>query len=164
MRSMKRNLYVGGIFVAVLVALGIGSVVLQKRAVVHAAGGSQAPRFEVDPMWPKPLPNHWLMGNTIGVSVDSQDHVWIIHRGASLERMETYATTNPPSSECCSPAPPVLEFDQEGNLIGHWGGPHEGYDWPDSNHGIFVDYKGNVWIGGNGRGPDPKKYHDNMIL
>jgi DNA-binding beta-propeller fold protein YncE len=137
--------------------------VFQKRAVVEAAG-VQAPRFEVDPMWPKPLPNHWLMGNTIGVSVDSQDHVWIIHRGASLERMEIYATTTPPSSDCCSPAPPVLEFDQAGNLIGHWGGPHEGYDWPDSNHGITVDYKGNVWIGGNGRGADPQKYHDNMIL
>ena len=50
------------------------------------------------------------------------------------------------------PAPPVLEFDQAGNLIGHWGGPGQGYDWPDSNHGITVDYKGNVWIGGNGRG------------
>ena len=54
------------------------------------------------------------------------------------------------------PAPPVLEFDQAGNLIGHWGGPGQGYDWPESNHGITVDYKGNVWIGGNGRGPQPE--------
>jgi DNA-binding beta-propeller fold protein YncE len=160
---MKRKHLVSALFLALLIALGVGSVVFQKRAVVEAAS-VQAPRFEVDPMWPKPLPNHWLMGNTIGVSVDSRDNVWIIHRGASLERMETYATTTPPSSECCSPAPPVLEFDQAGNLIGKWGGPHEGYDWPDSNHGITVDYKGNVWIGGNGRGPDPQKYHYNMIL
>jgi DNA-binding beta-propeller fold protein YncE len=106
-------------------------------------------------MWPKPLPNHWILGMTIGVSVDAQDHIWIIHRGGSLERMEKYATTNPPAAECCSPAPPVLEFDQAGNLIGHWGGPGPGYDWPDSNHGIFVDYKNNVWIGGNGRGTAP---------
>ncbi len=160
---MKRKHLVSAIFLSLLIVLGVGSIVFQKRAVVEAAG-VQAPRFEVDPMWPKPLPNHWLMGNTIGVSVDAQDHVWIIHRGASLERMEIYATTNPPSSDCCSPAPPVLEFDQAGNLIGHWGGPDEGYDWPDSNHGITVDYKGNVWIGGNGRGADPQKYHDNMIL
>src|SRR5579862_894609 len=160
---MKRKHLVSAIFLTLLIVLGVGSIVFQKRAVVEAAG-VQAPRFEVDPMWPKPLPNHWLMGNTIGVSVDAQDHVWIIHRGASLERMEIYATTTPPSSDCCSPAPPVLEFDQAGNLIGHWGGPHEGYDWPDSNHGITVDYKGNVWIGGNGRGADPQKYHDNMIL
>ena len=71
----------------------------------------------------------------------------------SLEaRRSCTRTTNPPTAQCCAPAPPVLEFDQAGNLIGHWGGPGDGYDWPDSNHGITVDYKGNVWIGGNGRG------------
>src|SRR5206468_10967415 len=100
-------------------------------------------------------PNHWLLGNVIGVSVDSNDHIWIVHRGAALERMETYAAQNPPASECCLAAPPVLEFDEAGNLIGHWGGPGEGYDWPATNHGITVDYKGNVWIGGNGRGGAP---------
>jgi len=136
--------------VAVIVALGIGSLVLDRVAKVRAATIS-APRFEVDPMWPKPLPNHWLVGNVIGVSVDSNDHIWIVHRGQALERMETYAAQNPPASECCSPAPPVLEFDEAGNLIGHWGGPGEGYDWPETNHGITLDYKGNVWIGGNGR-------------
>jgi len=148
---MNRRFSIGASFLAVLAALGVGSIVLDKKAKVEAAG-VQAPMFEVDPMWPKPLPNHWLLGMTIGVSVDAQDHVWIIHRGASLDPKEAYATTNPPGSECCLPAPPVLEFDQAGNLIGHWGGPHEGYDWPDSNHGITVDYKNNVWIGGNGAG------------
>jgi hypothetical protein len=148
---MKRNLYVGAGFLAVLAALGTGSVLLDKRAAVEAAA-VQAPMFEVDPMWPKPLPNHWLLGMTIGVSVDGQDHIWIIHRGGSLERMENYAASNPPASECCSAAPPVLEFDEQGNLLAHWGGPGEGYNWPVSNHGITVDYKGNVWIGGNGRG------------
>jgi hypothetical protein len=116
------------------------------------AGGPMAPKFEVDPMWPKPLPNHWLMGAVIGVDVDDNDNVWVIHRGGSLERKEVYATWDPPASECCLPAPPVLQFNSEGDLIGHWGGPGEGYDWPTSNHGIDVDYKGNVWIGGNGRG------------
>ena len=83
---MKRNLYLGAAFFAVLIALGVGSTILERRAAVQAAG-VQAPRFEVDPMWPKPLPNHWLLGMTIGVSVDAQDHIWIIHRGGSLERM-----------------------------------------------------------------------------
>src|ERR1700720_1809392 len=151
---MKRNLYIGLAFSTLLIALGIASTVLEKRAAVEAAG-VQAPRFEVDPMWPKPLPNHWLLGMTIGVSVDAQDHIWIIHRGGSLERMENYLAANPPASECCMAAPPVLEFDEEGNLIGHWGGPGQGYDWPESNHGVTVDYKGNVWIGGNGRGTPP---------
>src|SRR5438128_2639871 len=147
---MKRKYSIGAIYVALLMALGTGSFLLQKKAVVEAAA-VQAPRFEVDPMWPKPLPNHWVMGATIGLSVDANDHIWIIHRQGSLERMGTYAAQNPVASECCSPAPPILEFNEAGDLIGHWGGPGQGYDWPASNHGVFVDYKGNVWIGGNGR-------------
>src|ERR1700693_4954483 len=118
---MKRSYYIGVGFLALLAALGFGSSVIRQKATVEAAG-VQAPRFEVDPMWPKPLPNHWIMGNTIGVSVDSKDHIWIIHRAGSLEAKEVYAITNPPGSECCTPAPAVLEFDEEGNLLGHWGG------------------------------------------
>jgi DNA-binding beta-propeller fold protein YncE len=109
-----------------------------------------APRFEVDPLWPKPLPNHWLLGSAVGVSVDSRDHVWIVHRRQSLNMAtEASAGMNTPSGMCCSPAPPVLEFDPEGNVVGSWGGPGEGYDWPQSNHGITVDAMDNVWIGGN---------------
>ena len=116
-----------------------------------SAEGS-APLFEVDPLWPQPLPNHWLLGSTIGVAVDSRDHVWIIHRG-NLADNEIPAALDPPRSEdCCFPAPPVLEFDPDGNLVGHWGGPGDGYDWPTSNHGITVDHMDNVWIGGNGVG------------
>jgi len=153
---MRRNLYVGATFVALLVVLGVGSSLLGKRAAIQAATTNvMAPRFEVNPLWPKPLPNHWLMGQTIGVSVDASDHIWVIHRAGSLEPGEQHATTNPPTAQCCAPAPPILEFDEEGNLIGHWGGPGQGYDWPESNHGVTVDYKGNVWIGGNGRGTPP---------
>jgi DNA-binding beta-propeller fold protein YncE len=114
------------------------------------AASTQAPKFEVDPLWPKPLPNHWRIGSTIGVSVDAQDHVWIIHRPDSLQEKEKYPLANPPAASCCFPAPPVLEFDQDGNLLASWGGKGDGYEWPVSNHGITVDYKGNVWIGGNG--------------
>ena len=116
------------------------------------ADPSMAPMFEVDPLWPKPLPNHWLLGSTIGVGVDSQDHVWIVHRG-NLGNNEIPAALDPPNAAaCCFPAPPVLEFDAEGNLVQSWGGPGEGYDWPTSNHGIVVDHMDNVWIGGNGGG------------
>ena len=160
---MKRNFYLGAIFLALLAALAAASVMLEKKAATEAAG-VQAPRFEVDPLWPKPLPNHWIQGASVGVSVDAQDHIWIVHRTNSYEPMEIYATAKPPAAECCVPAPPVLEFDEEGNLIGHWGGPGQGYDWPDSNHGIFVDYKGNVWIGGNSKGKDKSAFHDNQIL
>ena len=173
---MKRNLLIGTVFLTLVAALGTGSRILGRRAIVQAAG-TQAPRFEVDPMWPKPLPNHWIIGNAIGVSVDAQDHIWMVHRRQSIERMEAYAQATPKAADCCVAAPPVLEFDEAGNLIGHWGGPGEGYDWPETNHGITVDYKGNVWIGGNGRprpgSPPPTPgqppaaggyYNDNMVL
>src|SRR3954468_7823797 len=178
---MHRHIAIGAAFLALAGALGLGSMALDRRARVEAAA-VQAPRFEVDPLWPKPLPNKWILGQTIGVSVDAQDRVWIIHRAGSLEPGEVHAATNPPTAQCCAPAPPILEFDAAGNLIGHWGGPGKGYDWPLSNHGITVDYKGNVWIGGNGRGTPPgaakKKegtpledqtgaggyYHDNQVL
>jgi DNA-binding beta-propeller fold protein YncE len=151
---MRRNLYIGSSFLAILVALGIANYVVEKRAAVEAAQ-VMAPRFEVNPLWPKPLPNHWIMGQTIGVSVDAEDHIWIIHRAGSLEPGELHATTNPPTAQCCAPAPSILEFDEDGNLLASWGGPGQGYDWPLNNHGVTVDYKGNVWIGGNGRGMPP---------
>ena len=111
----------------------------------------EAPIFEVDPLWPKPLPNEWLLGMTIGVSVDAQDNVWIVHRGAAtLHNNEKGAELNPPIAACCRAPPPVLAFNPDGDVVHAWGGPGEGYEWPESNHGIFVDYKGNVWIGGNG--------------
>jgi DNA-binding beta-propeller fold protein YncE len=108
------------------------------------------PIFEVDPMWPKPLPNHWVLGSAIGVAVDAEDHVWIVHRGNGNARTELGAAQDPPTGECCLPAPNILEFDSEGNLLRSWGGPGDGYDWPSSNHGIAVDPMGNLWIGGNG--------------
>ena len=150
---MKRDLAIGTTLLALLAALAIGQTALGKMAAADSKT-VQAPRFEVDPMWPKPLPNHWLLGNVIGVGVDPQDHVWIIHRGeATLDRKEIYASANPPAATCCIGAPPVIEFDQQGNVVHAWGGPGPAgspYEWPESNHGIIVDTKGVVWIGGNG--------------
>src|SRR5262245_10910563 len=149
---MKRNVYVGVAVVAAAAVLGTASVIVSNRAVVQAAG-EQAPKFEVDPFWPKPLPNGWVLGQTIGLAVDGQDNVWIIHRPGSLEAKESYHTRN--EADCCTAAPDVLAFDKNGNLIQHWG-KVEGHDWPSSNHGITVDDQGNVWLGANGAGqPGP---------
>jgi DNA-binding beta-propeller fold protein YncE len=144
--KINRHTYIGATFLALLIALFIGQYMVEKMTT--AQGKVMAPRFEVDPLWPKPLPNRWYIGSTIGVAVDAQDHVWIVHRPDSLTSNE--AALDLKTGSCCSKAPPVLEFDQAGNLIGHWGGPGPGYEWPESNHGITIDYKGNVWIGGNG--------------
>lgn len=142
----RRTLLVTGALGAVILTLAVG----QSRLVASLAQPAvQAPVFEVDPFWPKPLPNGWVLGSTIGVGVDARDHVYIIHRGAATLNARTeagYALVGP----CCTAAPPVLEFDPEGNLVNAWGGPGEGYTWPGSNHGISIDPMGNVWIGGNG--------------
>lgn len=144
----KFDLVLGVALVALVAALGVGQAMLEKTA--QAQGRMvQAPTFEVDPLWPKPLPNHWLLGMTIGVWVDEQDNVWIIHRGAATLN-DNERALDLKVGECCRAAPPVLVFDQAGNLVRAWGGPGQGYEWPESNHGVHVDYKGNVWIGGNG--------------
>jgi sugar lactone lactonase YvrE len=143
-------------------------------------GRVQAPAFEVDPLWPKPLPHHWVTGSTIGISVDSHDNVWTIHRPNTVEDNFRAADIHvgdaagrddeaqpgaaappargaranggerPPIGTCCAVAPPVLAYDPAGNLIASWGGPGQGYDWPDSNHGITVAHDGSVWLAGNG--------------
>lgn len=140
-----------GVGLAVVMALGVSQYTLDRAAAAAAQGAPMAPRYEVDPFWPKPLPNHWVLGNAIGVWVDERDQVWIVHRGS-----DTLAATEKAlelkAGDCCAGAPGVLAFDKQGNLIQQWGGPGPGYDWPASNHGIFVDHAGMVWIGGNGAG------------
>ena len=164
-----------------------GRILLSAAAIVLAAIGTgkpgngvaaqtdmrRAPIFEVDPFWPKPLPNHWVTGSTIGLSVDTQDRVWTIHRPDSVE--DNFRAADLPVGDrrgrdnealpsaavdgaspqgvigkCCKVAPPVLVYDQAGNLVKSWGGPGQGFDWPESNHGITVDHEGNVWLAGNG--------------
>ena len=146
--NSKRTRVLGIALTALVIALGTGQALLQNHAEAQARS-VQAPLFEVDPLWPKPLPNHWLLGMTIGVWVDELDHVWIIHRGAATLH-DNEKALDLKVGECCTAAPPVLVFDQAGNLVRAWGGPGAGYEWPESNHGVHVDHKGNVWIGGNG--------------
>ena len=152
---INKKLAIASLLTASLVALGIGQSKLQEPTIA-ASNDVMAPAFLVDPLWPKPLPNHWITGNTIGVDVDDRDHIFTVHR--NTENMfggRTEIGLALGVAECCTPAPPILEYDIEGNLINAWGGPVEGapYQWPESNHGIEVAANGDVWIGGNG-GPD----------
>jgi hypothetical protein len=103
-----------------------------------ARPASEAPKFQVDPTWPK-IPNNWQFGQVASVSIDAQDHVWVLQRPGTLSAEEKPRA-----------APPLLEFDAAGNFIQAWGGPGQGYEWPNSEHGVYVDPKGYVWIGGNG--------------
>ncbi len=148
----QRKLLLGATLAGGIAVLAIGQSALQ----ASADGRAEAPIFEVDPFWPKPLPNNWVLGSAIGVGVDSRDHVYIVHRGLATlnERTEAGAATDPPTGECCAPAPPILEFDPEGNLVNAWGGEpgvdYGDYLWPASNHGISIDHMDNIWVGGNG--------------
>jgi NHL repeat len=127
--------------------------VAAERPWVVAQATPGALTFKVDPLWPQPLPNGWVLGSVTGVAVDERDHVWIVHRGAAslTARTENGLGTDPPTAEfCCRPAPPVLEFDPAGKVVSSWGGPGKGYDWPESPGGIAVDTKGTVWIAAAG--------------
>jgi hypothetical protein len=130
-----------GVGLAVLFVGGLAARSTFQKVEAMQKAGNQMPVYQVDPMWPKSLPNHWILGSAIGVSVDAQDHVWMIHRPATLNTNEIRGG---------KPAPPILEFDQQGNLLTSFGGPGQGYEWPQSEHGIYVDYKGNVWTAGGG--------------
>ncbi|MCA1586411.1 MAG: hypothetical protein LC791_17115, partial [Acidobacteria bacterium] len=130
------------VFIVAAMSVAVAAYVRERNVIqVTAPRDDQAPSFEVDPMWPKPLPNQWLVGAIAGVAVDSRDHVWIVHRPGTLQPNETRSIWRA--------APPVLEFDPDGKLVSSWGGPGEGYEWPDLEHGIYVD-DDSVWLGGGG--------------
>jgi len=128
-------------------------VVVWAVAAVNAApqskNGNGAPRYVVDPFWPKDLPDYWTLGQVAGIAVDGQDNIWIIHRPRTLMDDEKGAQKMPPETRCCTPAPPVLQFASDGRLLRSWGGPGEGYQWPKNEHGIHIDKESNVWLGGN---------------
>ena len=184
-----RNFYAGVTIAAIVVVLAVAQYALQTIASAQENGSAnRAGVYEVDRMWPKPLPNNWVLGSTVGLAVDARDHVFIVHRGQATldQKFASQMSFAPPaprgggaapapvagfaapsagntvagyaasdmtkaiSEFCCASAPPVLEFDPEGNLVNHWGAPGAGYEWPPSMHGITIDGKDNVWLAGNG--------------
>ena len=150
MTTLKNRKLAYGVVLAAGVGLCAGAFVLRDAATAQQSM-VEIPMFEVDPLWPKPIPDEGLLGMTIGASVDEQDNVWITHRSsATLHNNEKGAELNPPIAACCKGAAPVLAFNQDGDMVRSWGGPGQGYEWPESMHGVFVDHKGFVWLGGNG--------------
>lgn len=102
-----------------------------------ALGQAQAPIFELDPSWPK-VPEKWVLGDASSVAVDKQDHLWVLSRPRTVK-----------PADAAKAAPPVMVFDQSGKFLKSWGGDGAGYEWPQREHGILIDGKGSVWIGGN---------------
>src|SRR2546422_3624501 len=164
---MRRTLLVlGAALTALLAAFGISR--LQMGAA--QADSNDAPRFSVDPSWPKALPHNWQIGAVPGIAVDKDDNIWIVQRPRTLTSDERGASNFEPGagavldgalrpqgsiSDCCLPAPSIMQFDPKGNLLRAWGGPVDpskcvepACQWPNTEHGIYVDHNMNVWTGG----------------
>lgn len=167
----RRLLGLGAAFTALLAAFGIWQLQI---GAAQADRGGDRPGFSVDPSWPKPLPNQWQIGQVAGIAVDKDDNIWIVQRPRTLTSDERGASNFEPGvggaldgaprpqgsiSDCCLPAPSVMQFDPKGNLLRAWGGPVDpgkcvepDCEWPNAEHGIFVDRGMNVWLGGQGGG------------
>ncbi|OLC51200.1 MAG: hypothetical protein AUH43_03090 [Acidobacteria bacterium 13_1_40CM_65_14] len=136
---MKKNRLIFAGVAGVAVAVVMGNGVARSRAAETQGGRGSVravPKFEVDPAWPR-IPNGWALGQVASAAADEQDHVWVLHRSRNVRRDQ-------------KTGPPVMEFDTAGNYVQGWGGVGSGHPWPSSEHGIYVDYKGFVWIGGQG--------------
>ena len=151
MQRNESSFLTAGLALSVLLILGVAQHSMQ-NSVTAANNSRMVPHFEVDPFWPQPLPNKWILGSAIGVDTDARNHVYIVHRTDEASFGRTEIGIDNGISDCCTPAPPILEFAPDGSLVNAWGGPGQGYTWPATNHGIEIAPNGNVWIGGNGSG------------
>ncbi len=177
---MKRARVIGIGVVAAAVAVSVFPRVSAQQpaapvrpAATRPQATGDVPQFRYDKTWPKPLPNAMKVGHVVGISVDSRNHIWVVQRPKSLKPSESeaadghYGALVGAVSGCCRPALPVIEFDQDGNMVQMWGGPQDGIAWPtpgakspDSfygsgpfgERGIFVDFNDNVWLGADGPG------------
>jgi len=176
MRGMR---YIYEATVALAVAVAIGGSLWAPQTQAESKKPAQTPTFQVDPFWPKPLPDNWVTGEVGGTCVDSQDHVFILTRGFQTGGLVSpEGVAGKPDKSIASP--PVIEFDPDGNVVNSWGNPllepagaigplgnsiaGQNAVLPNGTHGCFVDYQDNVWIAGNGDGVVQKYSHDGSTL
>lgn len=126
-----------------------GLLIAFSCVICAAAPGQNFPHYRVDPSWPKELPNNWIMAHVQSIIVDKDDHIWVFNNPHDTQRDEAGLAQEPPLSECCIPAPAVLEFDAKGNVLKSWGGPGYVRDWPAAEKGLWVDKMANVWVTGS---------------
>jgi len=115
---------------------------------MQATDAQGAPIFQVDPFWPKPLPNRWSMQQVTGIGVDHMDHIWFLNRANAAEGDEIGGGDDPPRIDCCVKGPDIVELDQEGNVVSAWGGAEHHPLWPTNLQTVIADTEGFVWVGG----------------
>ena len=146
----------GSVMLAAALAAGCAGQSGDKAAPAGAPKAAGVPRFEVDPSWPR-IPEKYRLGDASSIGIDAQDNVWVLHRPRTLK-----------PEQAKQAAPAILVFDSAGNFLRSWGGAGSGFEWPEREHGIHIDYKGHVWVGGNNcpaRGlPGLKPVADDQIL
>lgn len=136
-----------------VISLTIGLALAGCQADTNERSGpASMTDFTVDASWPKPLPNGWILGQVSGVAVDADDNIWIVNRPLTLTEREAGAAQDPPISSCCVPAPSIIQFDQEGNVLSSFGGQDSSEQWPQKEHGLYVDDDGYIWMASNGDG------------
>lgn len=127
------------------------------RAQANWGSDQDIPEYKAQTPWPKPLPNNWMLGHTETVIVDKDDHIWVAHYVGPMDRRMDHSLMGlnqvPPIAECCIPAPEIMQFDEQGNVLRAWGGPGYIPQWPEAVHAFWVDKQLNVWVAGN-HGPD----------
>ena len=153
---MKRLLFAAAVFATSAISLVAAGLLAIGNPTSVQSVRTGVPKFEPEPGWAK-VPTKWKLGDLSSIAIDAQDNVWVLHRPRTL------SPTDLPLA-----APPVLEFDSAGNFLQAWGGAGNGYEWPEREHGIWVDFDGFVWIGGNNCAarqlPGLKPVNDDQLL
>jgi len=154
--------------------LGLSGVSMMATGQPAPAPGASAPsasapggppKYKYDSSWPKELPNKWTFEGITGMYVDKNDVIWVLNRPRDFDEKENAAAVVPPAGECCVAPPAVMAFNPAGDLLHAWGVPNSVPGWPKSEHTIFTDRAGNVYIGGAQAGDSLLKFtHDGKLI
>ena len=133
-------------------AVGLSSFETPAQAQPAAKPARPLPVFEVDPNWPK-MPANFRAPFVSGVMIDPQGNAWLTTRPSRAQ---------PDPQKIVGP--PIMIFDPDGNYIRGWGGPGQGYEWPASEHNVYIDHKGYVWISGDSCKGQTSPVDDDQLL
>ena len=157
---MKAN-GIGNYFIMAVAcgALSMAIAVFTPSPLCAQAG---VPKFEVDPSWPKPLPNRWVTGEIGGLCVDAKDHMFLVQRVSDVGGMDGHLEgLTDDELNAGTAGPPIIEFDTEGNVVNSWG---DSKILPKDLHGCAIDKEGHVWLDGSEDGIVQEYSHDGKEL